>query len=332
MFTDNYVYYCKTCNSFEAYDDKYANCKCPKCSMPLRALGVTVEEWNNLTDDEMMFVLNNSQPYLPDDFIPSYKQNSSQDSLNLTLSTDIVREKKNQPNSYFVNKYVTLKDSSLIYAPGKYRIGEDLKPGEYYFWGSNIYVLDRKENIINHTGCNDCYVTFKGKRIITVENAHFTPIDNIEYTYKNSDALEPGHMYRGQIELPQGTYKMLSMQEPDISIDSRNVRTIRLNSYVETLENNTWPFISEHEDISQYKSFSVEDRTNYVILKNCRAQLSEERQIISQKTLGQQRVDTMKRIDKLISDKNDSSKIINGDSYYFYVSAPDPVTELYIKE
>lgn len=340
MFTDMYLYYCKECDRFEAHDEQYFSYKCPVCCRLLKALGVTVEEWNNITDEEMRYIINNPEPFLPSDFVPAYKNTSK--GRHIFSDVDSSSYSDSEPNlhsyqSVFssskpVNRFVILKDTNKIYDPGEYKAGTNIDSGEYYFWGKDIYIYDSKGLILNVTGHIDCYFFLEKRKRIIVENAKFTPIDNIEYSYKDGDILEPNHIYRGQMELPQGVYRILSKQASERSRDSNGICTIRSYSSIKIFED-CFPFASsDYVDLDKYSSFSVDDCSNYIVLSNCTAQLSERRLITSWKTLGRQRSHKLKTIEKLLVGKNDSSMIIDGDLFYFYVSAPDPIAEMYIKK
>ncbi len=49
-----YIYFCEKCNSFEAFKSKTGSFKCPNCGVDFLPLGVTVDEWNNFSNDEML--------------------------------------------------------------------------------------------------------------------------------------------------------------------------------------------------------------------------------------------------------------------------------------
>ncbi len=52
-----FIFFCKNCNKFEAFKSKAGGFKCPDCGQEYLSLGVTVDEWNNFSNDEMLDVI-----------------------------------------------------------------------------------------------------------------------------------------------------------------------------------------------------------------------------------------------------------------------------------
>ncbi len=52
-----YVYYCTKCNNLEINDDPEGQYKCSACGEPLLSLHKTAEEWNDLSNEEMIYVI-----------------------------------------------------------------------------------------------------------------------------------------------------------------------------------------------------------------------------------------------------------------------------------
>lgn len=52
-----YVYYCPNCNNLECYDTDNLNMDCSECGKKLIPLNVEMEVWNNLSNDEMISII-----------------------------------------------------------------------------------------------------------------------------------------------------------------------------------------------------------------------------------------------------------------------------------
>ncbi len=48
-----YIFYCQKCNEIDALKSKTGIYKCPDCGSNYLPLGVTVDEWNEFSDDEI---------------------------------------------------------------------------------------------------------------------------------------------------------------------------------------------------------------------------------------------------------------------------------------
>lgn len=106
-----------------------------------------------------------------------------------------------------LNDYVYIKDESLIYPCGKYRIPKDLPAGEYYIWGKDIYYEYIRQT--NRYICDndfEGYAVFEKKDKISLERGMMTPIENIGYVNEKVDRLYPDHVYRSELEVPLGFY------------------------------------------------------------------------------------------------------------------------------
>lgn len=53
----DFIYYCPKCVKFNAFKSKTGSFKCPDCGGEFSSLGVTVGDWNNYTNDEMLDVI-----------------------------------------------------------------------------------------------------------------------------------------------------------------------------------------------------------------------------------------------------------------------------------
>lgn len=49
-----YIFFCEHCSKLDAFKSKTGSFKCPDCGREYLALEVTVEEWNELSNDEML--------------------------------------------------------------------------------------------------------------------------------------------------------------------------------------------------------------------------------------------------------------------------------------
>lgn len=56
-----YIYYCQKCNEFEAFKSKTGVFRCPDCGEEYVPLEVTVDEWNNYSNDEMLDAIKNAK-------------------------------------------------------------------------------------------------------------------------------------------------------------------------------------------------------------------------------------------------------------------------------
>lgn len=112
--------------------------------------------------------------------------------------------------SVLENKFIRVKEIQKVYTEGKYKIGVDIQPGEYYFWGYKVCAeVKGKEKYDIYGGfdeCEDLYAMVDGKGSVTIEHGYMTHIDNIIYTYDVKDKLVPKHVYRVGIEIPYGKY------------------------------------------------------------------------------------------------------------------------------
>lgn len=108
------------------------------------------------------------------------------------------------------NQYIRVKDKHKVYTEGIYIIGEDIEPGEYYFWGKEVSAeVKGKQKYDIYGGfdeCEDLYAIVEGKGRVIIEQGYMTHIDNIIYTYDIKDKIIPGHMYRVGLEIPHGKY------------------------------------------------------------------------------------------------------------------------------
>lgn len=106
-----------------------------------------------------------------------------------------------------INKFVYIKDETLVYTSGKYRVPKDLKTGEYYIWGQDIhYEYTREGNNYSYRSNYDGYAVFEKKDKIVFESGWMTPVDNIGYINENEGMLYPNHVYRTGTEIPVGFY------------------------------------------------------------------------------------------------------------------------------
>ncbi len=49
-----FIYFCKKCNNLESFKSKTGSFKCPECGEEFLPLGVTVDEWNGFSNEEML--------------------------------------------------------------------------------------------------------------------------------------------------------------------------------------------------------------------------------------------------------------------------------------
>lgn len=64
-----YVYYCKNCESFEMFENIDGNHNCSSCNDLLISLGYEIGEWNRLSDNEMMEVINRKKQQVGNEII-----------------------------------------------------------------------------------------------------------------------------------------------------------------------------------------------------------------------------------------------------------------------
>lgn len=53
-----YIYYCDKCKAFESFVGVDEEWKCKECGNDLLSLGVTIDEWNALSEDQMLTTIN----------------------------------------------------------------------------------------------------------------------------------------------------------------------------------------------------------------------------------------------------------------------------------
>ncbi len=56
-----FIFFCENCKKFDAFKSETGNFKCPDCGGEYLPLGVTVDEWNNYSDEQMLEAIKNSQ-------------------------------------------------------------------------------------------------------------------------------------------------------------------------------------------------------------------------------------------------------------------------------
>lgn len=106
-----------------------------------------------------------------------------------------------------LNDYVYIKDETLIYPCGKYRVPKDLPAGEYYIWGKDVYYEYTRETFdYSYENSYEGYAVFEKKDKIRIESGMMTPIENIGYIHENVKILYPNHVYRVGFEIPTGFY------------------------------------------------------------------------------------------------------------------------------
>lgn len=100
-----------------------------------------------------------------------------------------------------------IKDETLVYSSGKYKVPKDLEAGEYYIWGRDIYYeYTREETNYSCRSNHDGYAVFEKKDKIVFERGWMTPVENIGYINENEVMLYPNHVYRTEAEIPVGFY------------------------------------------------------------------------------------------------------------------------------
>lgn len=136
-----------------------------------------------------------------------------------------------------LNDFVYIKDESLIYVHGKYKVPKDLPAGEYYIWGTNVY-YEYFRDTINYTYRNkrEGYAVFEKKDKVNIESGMMTPIDNIGYVNENVERLYPNHVYRTGLEILTGFYlfkydkKYFVEEETFLEKDECGIDMYRANS------------------------------------------------------------------------------------------------------
>ena len=56
-----FIYFCKNCSKFDAFEDKTGKNVCPDCGKEFAPLGVTIEEWNEFSNEEMLALIEKVQ-------------------------------------------------------------------------------------------------------------------------------------------------------------------------------------------------------------------------------------------------------------------------------
>ena len=60
-----YVYFCRSCKSLKEFPSKEGGYICTECGRAMSSLGVTTEEWNSFTNDEMLDVIERTEVKKP---------------------------------------------------------------------------------------------------------------------------------------------------------------------------------------------------------------------------------------------------------------------------
>ncbi len=93
-----FIYFCSECNSFDVFDEKKAHHNCPSCGKPYLPLCTTLEDWNRLSNEEMLEAIKAAQK--PQIKSPFNEENSkSKKSLNVLEDDTPVDESKEGENS-----------------------------------------------------------------------------------------------------------------------------------------------------------------------------------------------------------------------------------------
>lgn len=56
-----FIYYCENCNEFKAFQSQKGNFKCPGCGKEFLALDVSIDDWNQLSNEEMLQAINKAK-------------------------------------------------------------------------------------------------------------------------------------------------------------------------------------------------------------------------------------------------------------------------------
>ena len=231
------------------------------------------------------------------------------------------------------NKFIKVYNTNRIYRKKKYIVGEDITPGEYYLWGRNVVAKvigkSKKELYEGFQNCRDVYVNLVEKDEIILESGCMTCIDNIIYTYRNSDEIVPRHVYRVGIEIPHGNYKFKYKKKYDFGEEIFN------------LDVGECAF-NRHEDCSgryfrkkaKEGVVTVDEMVKYITIRNGCALLEEEglfidstgpeffrRSLEVREYRKKKEVERKERINKY-------NELYDENNVYFYFSVIDPVAEL----
>lgn len=126
------------------------------------------------------------------------------------------------------------RDSEKKIKDGKYKVGKDIKAGEYVFIGEDIggYIeVNSKENnelesiITNDVVNTFIYITLNDEEYLDIKNGYL--IDEKDFTVENKDEYREG-MYKVGKDIEKGQYNVYSEEDAyspyvEISKDSRGV-------------------------------------------------------------------------------------------------------------
>ena len=161
-----FIFFCDNCKSFEAFDSYSGDFKCPNCGQEYLPLGFTIDEWNELTNDEMLQAIENAKKLVADKpvikqpvFTTSENNTFTQkenliatDFSSIMFTGDIKKARKKLAFEYIsvVLKYDEKKKTSSVYRPNV----ED-----------SIMILDRCEKLtfikdLYHLGGNEQRTTY----------------------------------------------------------------------------------------------------------------------------------------------------------------------------
>lgn len=246
---------------------------------------------------------------------------------------DNIHNKLNEQTIYG-NSFVKIKDSEKVFGEGYYIVGNEIEPGEYYFWGNSLSV-DIKGKKARYISCGleetyDAYGRLCLKNEVLIENGYMTSISNIIYTYQFESMLVPKHMYRVGSEIPQGRYRYEYNENYDFG---------ESYSFLNDGECAFDRFKDEDGDriyrINGVNGVAETDSlTKYVVILNGRAVLEKEGEFHPDRGPEQEEIRLREYLfrEKLEEDKlkklSDLSKVFVGDYVYYYCSISDPIAEV----
>ena len=228
-------------------------------------------------------------------------------------------------NTNAIGEFIDVYDIEKIYFEGTYKVGVDIPVGEYYFWGQQVWALDRRGFQINSDDeLADFYLKLKKGRVITVEGGKFTMVENIKYKYNEENKIVPNHMYRIEEEIPKGIYSfwydenMLEETEPNVE------KECVIEIYAD------YPYTKRVVEHASTGKVCIDSNCKYLKIANGFAKLEKKDNVISNLTRRLEYEEFYKINSKIQEEKYKNNNVFENNRMYFYAYIEDVETEVLI--
>ena len=178
---------------------------------------------------------------------------------------DISKHTEEHPFVDFIEE-----NHNVIFGPGAYVAGDDIKQGEYYVYGKQIsYEIEKGKRHESYSFEGDTYVKLRKGTHIILQAGFMTPVENLIYKDWRNKAIVPGHVYCLEKEIVYGLYQLVFKEEHyrykegDKSFDKRTVNLYHSNN----LPAHSWTSQYEDENSNSRPAYLGENY-KYVYIEN----------------------------------------------------------------